>query len=463
MPESLAPKPVALRRSMGLAGAVAVVVGGVVGVGIFVLVAHVAAKAGPALWLAFAVALLLSVASTIPIIQLASALPRAGGGYVFVSRMLSPLLGVLTSQWVVLGGAFSSCLVALGLAEYLVQHLPGDVGARPVAALMLLGVYFVLRRGTGLAVGLQVLMVLQMMAVLVAYVGAGAWRYGAAPPLHMPQGGVGFFEAVVLAYSICMGLQVLGEIGEEVRGARRNIPLALLIGAAAILVLYAAVGIVFVQSQPYDYEALMTMEAPLKQSAEQFMPGWFAPVLSLAVLFAGLTSLNAGAVALPRELFAQARDGLLPAALAQIDARTRSPLNAVTAYFAIVLTVLASGVSVAFCGYVVAVGFSMLSILVNVASLRLIRRFPERYAAAYVHFPQPVLALCTITAVLCSAGFIALVLLEHAAVVWIYGVWTAAVLVYYVRQVRRLAGQGVDIRAAARIIPGHDEQPETAE
>ena len=96
-----------LQRTIGLAGASALVVGGVIGAGIFVMVRDIGALAGPAIWLSFVVAIAVSMIGVIPLIQLAGALPTAGAGYMFASRMLTPYLGVMVSAWVLLGGACS--------------------------------------------------------------------------------------------------------------------------------------------------------------------------------------------------------------------------------------------------------------------------------------------------------------------------------------------------------------------
>ena len=130
------PGEIRLDRPFGLLGGIALVIGGVIGMGIYALIAVVAAQAGSALWLAFTIAILVSIIGVVPLIQIASALPRAGGGYLYTSRLLNPLMGTLTSNLALLGASSSTALVAVGLAGYIAPYLPFDIPVRWVAILL---------------------------------------------------------------------------------------------------------------------------------------------------------------------------------------------------------------------------------------------------------------------------------------------------------------------------------------
>jgi hypothetical protein len=132
-------------------------------------------------------------------------------------------------------------------------------------------------------------------------------------------------------------------------------------------------------------------------------------------------------------------------------------MNAITLYFAVVILVTLAKPNMDFCGYMVAIGISLLSILVGIAALRLPSRYPERYANAFVRFPKWALALCTAIAVISSAGFCALVGMESPLVVILYAAWTGAIVVWYAFRSRWLSRRGAPLDAACRMIPGEDE------
>lgn len=204
-------KAMQLRRQITLPGAIALVVGGVIGAGIFVMVRDIGAQAGQAVWLSFSVAILVSLVGVVPLIQLAGALPRAGAGYLFASRLLTPYLGVMTSAWVVLGGASSTSVVARTLAQYLQDYLLIETPIGLTAACILLLFYGVYAFGIRLAMSLQIIMAIQFVAALLLYGVAGAFHSGLEISVTPLQGSGGFLMSVLLSYATCMGFQVVGE------------------------------------------------------------------------------------------------------------------------------------------------------------------------------------------------------------------------------------------------------------
>ena len=435
--QSGAPK---LERSISLTGAIALVVGGVVGAGIYVMVAEIGANAGSAFWLALLAAMIMSLIGVIPTIQLAGALPRDGAGYFFSSRMLNPFLGVMVSYWVIMGAAASTCVVAITLAHFVQPGLSGllsmPVSLHVTGALLLFVFWVVILFGLHLAMSLQVIMALQFITSLLLYAGLGVasvpLEIGFLPPLGVDK----FLAAILLSYTLCMGFQVVAEMGEEIVDARRNIPLALIIGGALVAVIYVTVGQVFVSHFPGHPETPLDTTKTLTDTAASFMPGWMLPYLALGAITAGITSLNAAAIAIPREIFAQARDGLLPAWFGKVSPRTHAPQNAVSVYFLFVGLLLLTHQAKDFYGVAAAIGILVMSAVLCVACLQLPRKCPAQYRAAYIVFPYWLLVVCTVFTVLVSLFFCVVVLFEQPRVAWLYIAWTAFVAVLYLARTR---------------------------
>lgn len=460
-------KEAKLERPMGLLGGIALAVGAVIGMGIFALIAGIGAEAGASIWLAFTIAMVISLIGVAPLVQIASALPRAGGGYLFTSRLLNPVLGTLASYLGILGGACSTTYVSMGLAGYIAGILPFDIPIRLLAIILVLLFLLLYRFGLKLATSIQILLVAQLFIALIIYAIAGISSVGLSFSLEMPQGFGGFALAVILAYTACMGLQVIAEMGEEMVNARRNIPLSLLIGGAIILLLYILIGITFISAVPYDYEGIKAMTAPLTQTGALFLPPFFIFFLSLAALSAGLTSFNAAATAIPREFFSQARDGMVPVLFGKVDQRTGSPYNAVAVYFLFVVLLLLIGAifdwGIDFFGVLTAVGILLFTVLICIASLKLPAKFPDRYRNAYFRLPKPVLLILTILAVITSLGFVFIVVVEEEPVVGvIYIGWTILVLLYYYLRVSYLKRKGFDWENNIAELPGFDEEEQNS-
>jgi len=430
-----------LQRTIGLAGASALVVGGVIGAGIFVMVRDIGALAGPAIWLSFVAAIVVSMIGVIPLIQLAGALPTAGAGYMFASRMLSPCLGVMVSAWVLLGGACSVSVATRTLAQYMQGYIFEGVPVGLMAAGILALFYGIYHFGVRLALSLQMVLAVQFLSALLIYGIAGAFHSGLAMTLEPVQGRNGFLMSILLCYAICMGFQIIAEMGEEIRDARRTIPRALLIGGLIVTFIYILVGTVFVTTLPYDAAAYAAMKAPLRESAKLFLPAALVHFIGLGALTAGSAALNAAALTLPRELFAMARDGMLPRTLATIDPRSGSPRNAVTVYFILVGLLLLCQFDTDFYGYMAATGVLAISSALGLAALRLYRRFPRYYADAYIQFPRPVLYVCAAVTLLASLGFSLVVAYERPRVLLAYAAWTVVVFLAHRVKTKRFTAE----------------------
>jgi len=451
------PKEMKLDRSIGLAGGVALVIGGVIGMGIYALIAAVGAQAGSALWIPFTLAIVVSAIGVAPLILIASALPRAGGGYLFTSRLINPLVGTIASFLAILGASSSTAMVALGLAGYITPFLPVSVPVGAMAVILPIIFYSLYFFGLRLAAWIQMLLAAQLVAALLVYGIAGASEFGLNFSVSLPRGAGGLIMATILCYSVCMGFQVIAEMGEEMKNARRNIPLSLLIGGVVVLIIYLIVGTVFINAVPYDFEKIKAMSAPLMDSGKIFLPRFWVIFLSIGAVSAGLTSFNAGAIALPRELFSLARDGIMPEALSRLHKRTRTPINAVTVYFGFTIVLILLGRDIDFYGVMTAVGILMMTAIIAVAAVRLPARYPERYEKAYFKLSKFWLVVIAVVAVLSCLGFVFLVLMELPVVGLIYACWIVLVSIYYGVRVKQLKNAGVDWSARIRQIPGFDE------
>ncbi len=449
-------------RPVGLLGGVSLVIGGVIGMGIYALISQVAAQVGTTIWLAFSLAILISVVGVFPLIQISSALPRAGAGYIYASRLLSPLWGVVVSWWVILGAACSTAFVSMGMAGYLAPYLPFQIPVGILAIMIpafFLGLYCF---GLRLATWLQIILTAGLVVALLVYGIKGAAVKGMVFTVSLPQGVGGLILACIISYSACFGFQVIAEMGEEIKNAKKTIPLSMLIGGAIILVIYIVVGTVFASSIPYDKETIKSMTAPLMETGKLFLSAPAVILLSFGALAAGLTSLNAGAIALPRELFSQARDGILPAFIGRLSPSTRTPLNAVLAYFGIVFLLLVLdmifNIGIDFFSVMTAIGILLMTAMISIGSLFLPRKFPEYYEKAYFTFPRPVLLVLVIVAVITSLGFVFLVLTELPSAGLAYLIFTIAIVVFYYFRLAAIRKQGIDWEDRMTKMPGFDEE-----
>lgn len=464
-----------LEGKIGLPGGVALVVGGVIGMGVYALIPNIAANAGYASWLAIAIALGISILGVLPLIQISSAIPVAGGGYLWCSRMLHPLAGVLVSFWAVLGGGSSVCVVAYALAELLLPmaapYLPGTWSPHLFAALIIGAFYAFYLTGLRLLTSVQILMSLQLLIALCIYAFAVGFTEGVEYNFSLPYTST-FSRAIILAFNVCLGFQIIAELGEEMKDPKRNIPLSLLIGGICILLAYITVTMAYIGIVGADnLEAFSKVDSPLIESSRQILsPGW-VQFIALGAIFAALTSFNAGAIALPREIFSMARDKTLPSLFGKVNPKTQSPNWAVTVFFGFVIVSLLLGhyfdsiglldqffqlKKIDYYGFMAVCGIMLLTVFVSISAIRLPKLYPAQYKAAYFRMKPWVLNTIAGFSILNSGGFVLLLATEAKLVGIIYLIFTAIVVGYYFYRKNYLAKQGVQIGRYHDILSGHN-------
>lgn len=408
-----------LNREIGLVGGIAIVVGSVIGMGAFVLIPLICAKAGGAAWLAITIAMVFSLFSVFPIIQLSSAIPVAGAGYEYGKVMLSPFTGILFSWWSIIGGASAVALVAYGLIEAFREYLPQGLSLHIASLLLILAFYVVFLLGIKLLTMLQVILTLQMLVAILAYVLPVGFTYGANATLSLPHSD-SFLMGLIIAFNICLGFQIIMELGEEIKQPERNIPLSLIIGGIIVWGLY--VGIAVAYSGAVGMDKLGT-RPDLVGTAVAVLPAWMLGFIRMGIVSAALTSFNGATMALPREIYTQARAGVLPAIFARLNGKG-SPQYAISLFFLITILLFVIGEVlerigllsslfgkdiIEFYGFLTIFGIMMLTIGVSIAAWRLPKLQPKAYAKAYIRFSPTWLRVFVVIAILSSVFLLALV------------------------------------------------------
>ncbi len=295
--------------------------------------------------------------------EIGAAIPRAGGEYVFLSRLFHPLLGFL-SGWVSFFVGFSAPIAAsaIGFSEYLTRAFPGllrpgilsgpaeaVVVKKALAILAIVAFTLVHTRGLELGAKVQNALTGLKVVLIVGLVAAGflAARGGFG---HFAQGAPFSFDLrgwktaglalmwIMFAYS---GWNAAGYIGSEVKDPRRNLPRSLLLGTGVVVLLYAALNVFYVYSvPPRAMEGVISIGG---LAAGNAFGSSFGGVLSVLIAIALFSSLSAFIILGPRIYYAMARDGHFFPFAARINPKTRVPANSILLQGAIALLMVLFG------------------------------------------------------------------------------------------------------------------------
>ena len=221
-------KPVTkqLDRSLGLSGVYSLAVGAMLGSGIFVLPGMAAAIAGPWVCLSYLVAGLLVLPALLSKAELATAMPVAGGTYVYVERSMGPWMGTITGMgnWFTLSAKTAFALVGLG--SYLTVFSDADP---MTVSLTILAVMITLN-----ILGASKASLLQLIIVSCCLMGLGTFvvmGFASADTTllepALPNGAMGIIGGAGFVFVSYAGVTKICSVAEEVKSPERNIPLAM--------------------------------------------------------------------------------------------------------------------------------------------------------------------------------------------------------------------------------------------
>ncbi|XTZ16294.1 APC family permease [Micromonospora echinospora] len=322
-----------LARRLGLADAVVIGLGSMLGAGVFVVFAPAAAVAGGVgLLLAVALAGFVAFCNATSSARLAARYPESGGTYVYGRERLGRYAGFLAGWGFVVGKTASCAAMALTIGAYL---WPGQ--ARLVAVAAVVTVTGVNLRGIGKTATATKILVGVVLAVLalVALSGAGTVSADRVGGLDGPARGV--LTAAGLLFFAFAGYARIATLGEEVRDPERTIPRAVPLALGIVLAIYLALAVV---TAGVLGDELATSAAPLVDVViAAGLPdlAWVVRAGATVAVTGVLLSLVAG---VGRTTLAMARRRDLPATLAAVHPRHRVPHRAELAVAAVVILVV---------------------------------------------------------------------------------------------------------------------------
>jgi APA family basic amino acid/polyamine antiporter len=337
-----------LIRGLGLVATTSLVVGTIIGTGVFLKTARMAQAVGtPSLvLLAWVAAGLLSLAGALSYAELGAMLPNAGGEYVYLRAAYGDLPAFLFG-WMRLAVGSTGSIASFGaaFATFLSALWPlnsaSERGAISVGVILLFTAINCLRVTIGGRVQ-SVLTLAKVLAITSIAIGVfffaptATWQH-----LHAPVGvpawcGFPAFGAAMLSALWAFdGWNNMPMAAGEVRDPGRNIPLALIGGMAIVLAVYGLLNLAYCYALPIESIAASsstlhgTALPVAAKAAQTFLPRFGAQLVAFAALLSTIGVLNGSILTGARIPYAMARDGLFFARFAQLDRRSSVPVPSI--------------------------------------------------------------------------------------------------------------------------------------
>lgn len=394
---------VTFARSLGLFDASMIGIGAMIGAGIFVLTGIAAGEAGPASIMAFALNGFVTLLTAFAYAELASAIPKAGGGYSFV-RMAFPGAAGFIAGWMLWFAYTVACsLYALGFAGYFMEffhkYFPdimemifSGIGKHRavLAVTVMIGTGFIWLnvRGAEVTGKAENVLTISKIIVLAIFLYFGFIQISDEPSRlaenffpFFPKGFGGVLVAMGLTFIAFEGYDLIATVAEEIKSPEQNIPRATFISLSVTVVIYLL--ILFVSlgaiepTQMASWEFLGKFkETAIVQAADQFMPAFGVGVIVFGGLLSTMSALNATVMAASRVAFSMGRDMWLPSSLSKIHERRRTPYIAIIVT-GVLLLVMALTLPIEAVGSAASLIFLLTFAMVNLSVIVLRRKYPE--------------------------------------------------------------------------------------
>ena len=318
-----------LERKLSLSSVIAISVAGMLGSGIFVLPGIAAAKTGSSIWLAYLIAAICILPAALSKSELATAMPKSGGAYVYIERALGPLFGTISGIGLWLSLLLKSSFALVGFGAYLLvltNISPIYIKYFSVGFLILimfLNIFGVKKVGRVQLV-IVILSLLTLISILL--LGLPSIDKQLLNPF-MNNGTMGLISTVAFVYISYAGVTKIAAIAGEVKNPSRNIPLAMLLSLLVISSVYVFVAYTLVGNIPL--EILSTDIKPIHTLALLLGGEWFAYCVAFVGVITLISMANSGVLASSRFPFAMAMDKLLPSNLAKLHDKHLTPINTI--------------------------------------------------------------------------------------------------------------------------------------
>ena len=417
-------------NQIGMAAAVSIGIGGMVGAGIFSILGVVAHAAGNAMWLAFAIGGVVALLSTYSYAKLGAVFPSAGGAVHFLVKSFGD--GVLAGglnlfMWA--GYIISLALYATAFGSYAATFFttaPSPLLLKSLAVGSVVLLTVVNAFGAKLMGRSETLIVAIKVAILVLFAAVGLWfvKPGNLSPELWPETKSVLFGAGVLFIGY-EGFGLVTNAAGDMRNPRVMLPRALYVSVILVIIIYLAVSVT-VSGNLSDAQIEHARDYALAEAAKPFLGDFGFRLIAIAALFSTASAINATLFGSANVCYMIARDGELPAQLSRTEWKQATGGLLLTAGLVVLVTLCFDLSGIAMMG---SAAFLLVYAAVNAGHLRVLKQTAANAILVWLS-----LITCLVMFVILGvytyqqqpAAIVALVVIAAASFVaeWAYRRWT---------------------------------------
>jgi amino acid transporter/Trk K+ transport system NAD-binding subunit len=320
-----------LQKKLTLLDVIALATGTTLSAGFFLLPGLAALQVGPGIMFAYIIAAIPLIPATFSIVELTTAMPRAGGVYYYLDRALGPVFGTIggVGTWFALILKVAFALIGMGV--YLALFFP-QIEIIPVAIIIAVCLGILNIAGSQSSGKFQVILVIGLLIILAGFIGGGFYKFeinhfNGLKDLKSDS----LLATAAMVYISYVGVTSVASLSEEVKDPERNLPRGIFLALLIAIIIYALGTTIMVGVIPM--EKLAGDLTPVATAANIIFGKIGVLFVSVAALLAFVSVANAGTMSASRYPLAMSRDNMMPGIFQQLG-RTGMP------YISIIFTVI---------------------------------------------------------------------------------------------------------------------------
>lgn len=447
------------KRKIGLLSCILMAIGSIIGASIFATT-PVAIKivGGNGVVLGFILAALVVILRTLPELIMSAALPANGASYMYLSRLVHPVLGVLDAFNQLMVGVMKVATMSLTFSTYFAMLVP-QIPQWIVASLCVI-VFTIIS-----CFGVRASTTVQNISVAVLLAALGVFIFGGFPACKVSFGEVitttvslsTLWAAMGIMHGSLIGANVLIYAAEEVENPGRNIPIAFAVSTGITAVLYAVMSYICVAVMPnfYEIDNLATV-------AEKYLsPALLTFFIAGGALLTVVTSINSAMLMFSRINFSAARDGLFPYFICKTN-KHHAPVASLWLIAIIACIFIVGGFNLEDVVKVTTIPGLLLGPIMFLGVFTIKKHYPNCYKDSYIKSPHWLNCIITVAAIcVCfSLGYYVLFQMrpENWIAMIIYYSIAAVYVVFRYRYIKKTEGVNLFQKMRTTYQPWEDRE-----
>jgi len=317
-----------LKKNLKFIQVFSITVGSMISSGIFILPAAAFALSGPSILISYLIAGLCALIGCLSMIELTTAMPKAGGVYFFTSRSLGAMVGTLSGLLMWMAIAMKAAFAIYGLAS--VVALYTGINFFIIGVIVTIFYTLINIKGTKEAAKLDVCLVSSILIIMIPFVIFGYPKIDMTlfKPFITTGGGFNtIFATAAFVFISFGGVMNAANVSEEMANPKRDIPRAIILAVILISILYGVILTITIGVLPAaDFIKSIN---PIADAAKIILgtPGFI--VITIAACFAFSSCANSGIMSSSRYPLALSKDNLIPKIFGRVNSKTNTPIIAI--------------------------------------------------------------------------------------------------------------------------------------